>query len=244
MTVTETTVFRIPRDRELQFPALAITQAYVNTYQKKCKANDASNGTATYELIYAVQMDPIDWQRFIAAGLVLEQQPVAVDKCVSGDMDMLVDMSDDRLLAFHALGKHAVEICGHLCGTQLLVPFPRLRMVKPKLEAPFVWAETSLGGRYGGGIWEWDDLVALKEDHALTGVIGIPSPATYLAAAMGLAVVEIIEDDRPRNWLSKWGSSGYRVVTGPRETHDRQIRRAVLSLERNAAFLRKQEAQV
>lgn len=238
-TIIEYTIFKMPANREYQFPAVAIMQAYVNSYQSKCKANDASGGTAKYELMYGVDIDSHDWDLFFDAGLKIDIEPMWVDQVLDEvdtfrHPDMVVDLSDKKIDAFRHTGKHVIEICGHLCGNQLLVPFPRLRTAKPKIKDGFVWGAG--GQEYTDWMVntqyvDWDDLINLR-DYELTGIICEASPFSYLAAAKGLAVVEIVTDDRPRNWLAKWSNSGYRVVTGPKDTWERQIRRAVASLER------------
>lgn len=59
-------------------------------------------------------------------------------------------------------------------------------------------------------------------------VVGVRSGLTYLAAALGRAVVEIYPTDRHRNWLSKWSNPFYQMIYGdPGQVTPELVYRAV-----------------
>ena len=50
------------------------------------------------------------------------------------------------------------------------------------------------------------------EDQKYTGFIGRASWESYLVASMGMPIIEIVPEGRPRAWLSKFLNGGYRVI--------------------------------
>jgi hypothetical protein len=57
-------------------------------------------------------------------------------------------------------------------------------------------------------------------------LVGPRSGMTYLAAALGLDVVELYPDDRHQRWVSKWSAAGYQMIYGsklPPELVERAI---------------------
>lgn len=202
--------FVMPRDLELQFPAMATVQAWVGVYQHKMAHNDTSMGKATWKLEYQLDMPDEDLQFFRKAGLVLTQEPVQLQSQV----DMLIDMSDENLLKFKEFDKHALQACAILSGLPVTIaPFPRLRFVKPSLKN--VWMEVSGNccNDPNGELFKYKFERLLDiQDYEITGVYGLAGRWTFLAAAMGLAVIEILPRDRSRRWLSKYASGLYRSI--------------------------------
>lgn len=212
-------LFKFPSDKELQFPALAVLQHFVETYEAASTKNDVSGGQDLKKLKYAVSgMTDEDWKFFLAAGVKLKQRPVPQ---LDG-IDRLVDLSDEKILAFHGSGKHAVNVCNILAGTDCKLPFPKLKTVRPLferqkfgvlepslLEADFI---TQLLIKLSGSVLLYEDDLSHIQDGMFMGVVGRASRGTALASAMGLGVIEIVPVDRERDWLSKWSNRLYRAV--------------------------------
>lgn len=202
MKITDTVFFCMPKDEELQFPAMSMLQAYVNAFQPRMKANDASHGKATYSLRYAHDMSMEDWEFFRRAGFEVDVQPEETSS-LRETAEFLIVMSDVAILPFMHTGKHAGQACAVCTGTQGELFYPRLRRVVMRKDDP-VWLDAL-------------DVCALEllldaQDDQYTGVIGPASRFTFLAAAMGLAVIEIVPEGRPMNWLSKFANPWYRYV--------------------------------
>ena len=69
-------------------------------------------------------------------------------------------------------------------------------------------------------------------DGEWTGIIGVAGWETYMAVSMGLPVVELVPSDRPRRWMSKWGSKSYYAV-GEGPTMFNGVRSAMAAIERS-----------
>lgn len=213
MQVVDRVLFRMPLDRELQFPAMAVVQAFVRGFNDKMRVSDVSRGVATYDLAWDVSMPEEDFRFFLDAGAKFGN--VRTRHLVP---DMIVDLTDERLEQYKDSGKHACQVCGIMSGVACM-PVPSLRQVMPRLKNK-VW------GVVGAKAINTDyPLVPLTIEHLLeaeaesyTGVVGYAGVETYLAAAMGIAVVEVLPPGRPRNWLTKWQNKGYRLIDTPDES--------------------------
>lgn len=198
-TIIERARFILPTDKELMFPAVSALQAYVNGYQSKMKnpLMDTSRGTANWELQYEVWCDKKMWDVFLRAGLELDIKPGIEE---NAEIDMVCDMSNERILAFQGLNKHAAQACGVICGVEALST-PQMRKVKPALSGEWVHWDTE----------EHVDLLLAAKDNEIPGIWG-DGWVIYLAACMGHNVIELAPPDRPRNWLTKFFQFNYRVV--------------------------------
>ena len=214
MLVVDRVHFIMPKDGELQFPAMAALHTYVNGYKQRTKQNDPSAGKATFELEYSVDMSEEDWAFFKRAGLKFDKEPGQA----VGVVDMVADLSDDRINNFIHQGKHVASVCAMMCGVQS-VALLNLRKVKPANNGRWL---TLHGSGFTGVILD------LKDDEVV-GVIGNAGVETYLAASMGLGVVEIQPEGRPRYWMPKWLNKYYRMVDKP----DQALRQAMASVERS-----------
>lgn len=222
--------FCLPTDHELQFPAIAVLQEYVNKYDDRMKVMDVSGGTVVNKLHYWVADIPDeDWRFFIDAGLLLYYLPDTEFIRALAVPDMVIDMRDGILDQFRESGKHACQICTIMAGVTSPA-FPTLRKVMPDMTG-------SQWGVLGGvsvlmngmkGLTVEELLVA--KDGQWTGIIGEAGRGTYLAAAFGLPVIEVIPKGRSRNWLSKWSNMFYRVVDHSAD-NPRQIAAAMSNLE-------------
>ncbi len=227
MQITDRVLFKMPKDRELQFPAIAVVQAFVRGFDDKARVTDVSRGAATYDLQWALDMSEHDFQFFIAAGATFGRIPA--NNIIP---DMIVDLSDDRINMYCDSGRHVCQICGIMSGVACM-PVPALRQVRPRLQSK-VWAlvgEKEITTDYRLVPIKLEHLLA-ADDESYTGVVGMASVETYLAAAMGLAVVELLPVGRPRNWLSKWQNKGYRLIDTPDESEwSEQLAYAMSSAE-------------
>jgi hypothetical protein len=247
MIVTDQVQFRMPKDREYQFPAIAVLQAFINGFTQKMKENDVAGvqcarcgvkrtttekclrcgdintvPIATYKVAYDHDLDPERWQMFLAAGLILTSAPTKLT-----DIDMLVDMSDERINVFQSSGKHVCQVCGILSGIGC-PPLPGITRRVPRI-GDWKWATVDPFILDGLDKLTGEEIIKM-EDQKYTGFIGYASWETYLVASMGLPMIEIVPDGRPRSWLSKFVNGGYRVVDSLVET-DWAIREAKLSVE-------------
>jgi len=249
MKVVDQILFKMPQDRELQFPAMSVLQAFVNGYNLKMKINDTSpNHDAEFELWYNTDLFEDDWRFFKAIGLKLDHEPQLLTQ-----VDMMVDFSWERVKNY-LTGRHLCEIYGALVGVESR-PIPDILRIKPCAPKPFHWMvladawefvqdmEQDASLRIFGIYAMQQHLLSLK-DGECTGLIGHASWQTYLAASMGLPVIEIIPADRPITLLSKFTNRAYRVVVDCEFTKLRtMVQRAIYNLEFLCTKVANAEAQ-
>ena len=180
--VTESVRFVMPESREYQFAAFAVVQQYVNGFADKSRNHDVSGGTAVDFFVHDV-------------GVRLVQPPEPRLDSIT----MEVDLREEIVDVFIPSGKHLVQACGLRCGV-LVPPLPEVRRVRIRQDEGFRWLESPT----------YQDLVCLS-DYECTGIVARRGGETYMAAAMGLAVVEL-DDSLYSNWLSKWGNILYRRI--------------------------------
>jgi len=118
-------------------------------------------------------------------GIMVGSDPVKVVPDISSVVGNIKPDCDIMLLPFS--GSDRVD--EFLCNNR-----PELNV---QIEPSVVWADSS---------WR----VALRGKL----LVGVRSGLTYLAAAAGLAVVEIYPTDCHRNWMSKWSSMNYQMIYG------------------------------
>jgi hypothetical protein len=222
--IEDTVLFIMPEDKEYQFAAVSILQFYVNVFQDKMKNSYPQPPDLKFKLHYDVQIDPKDWKFWQRAELSLVQ-----DKEPIGYPDAIFDFSNERIDLFKGSGKHVGQVCGLMCGVGC-PPLPEIRKVQPKLGGEWIMLNPGV---------PHVDLLELQ-DEQVAGVIGEASWETYLACAMNLPTVEILPVGRPRTWLSKYTSAGYRVVDAAKGDVGLQIDQAVKSLEQLTRYLKQQ----
>lgn len=235
MTHIDRVLFKLPESRELQFPAMGAVQEFVNTFQARAKNSDVSRGKFTaYKLEYGLHGWAEDISFFRSIGIKLDVQPVEI---VEGSRwDMVVDMSDHRINAFKDSGKHASAVCNLFAGIEC-PSLVKITAVAPRIDSP----KYLVLGKAARSLLEaatpkfvpgsGEELIGAK-DKEWTGIIGCAGWETYLAAAMGLACIELLPGSRPMSWLSKWLNPMYRVVDGKTpEDQQGQLDRAIRSIE-------------
>lgn len=213
--VADFVVFLLPEDRELQFPAAAAVQGYVNAYETRMNLSDVSGGTVTYNLIYDV-VGSGAWQYMTDAGLILLTQPRHVwshVQCFWRDVpavfpyDAIFDLTDRSLLRFRGSHKHAFTAANIITGAQAADALPALRgAVKTPRLHDFEWY------RLTGNEDRDTARVLSAAETDLTGVIGEAGSVTYLAACRGFGVIELYPADRLPVWLAKWQNPFYRQL--------------------------------
>lgn len=214
MKIVDCVLFKMPKDKEYQFPAMSVLHAWVASFAPKMKSNDASFGKAAWELEYDVEMNPEDWNFFARAGYKLPKEQTHP---MSG-LDMVVDMTDERISSFRDTKKHVFQICVAMSGLQVnATTLPFVRRIRPALSGKWVTNPS-------------EELLLNAQDGDLTGVIGPAGRETFLAASMGVGIVELVPEGRPRNWLSKYANPLYRVIEPGAGTG--AVNRAVVSIER------------
>lgn len=216
-SIRDNILFRMPRDRELQWPAMSLLQKYVNSYDERMGKQDVSSGRAKYELHYDVEISHSDWQIFLRAGLKLDKEP----NFALTEFEVVIDFSDEKLLSFLDFGAHVCQICGKLCGEEGK-PLPEVKQVK-----------ASPDGYLLDLIDDRDPVDGLFElqDGEVFAVLGEADWKTYLLASMRLPVIEIQPEGRPRYWLTKFANPGYHAVTKGLDLQD-QIERAKQNIRR------------
>ena len=231
--LTNRVLFQMPKDHELQFPAMAVMQSYVNVFKQKMLSNDASFGTATYALKYDVDIPDDDWDYFIRAGLLLVQ-----DRTPLPYHDIVFDLTEAKVAAMLPSGKHVFQIYGVLTGVGC-PSVPVLTHVKPRDDGGR-WAVTSpnLKGMVPGSEVTTVESILRDGDGQWSGVVGMAGRDTYLACAIGIPTVEIVPADRPIGYLSKWAFKLYRaVMENGRISVERQVSQAVNNLNVVLAYL-------
>ncbi len=201
--VQDNVLIVMPRDRELQWAAMAIVQKWVNNYETRMGMNDASGGRAQYVLHYSLEMPDEDFAIFQRAGLELVQQP----EKITDRLDMVIDLTDERLLTFKDTGKHVVQACGALCGEENIA-LPLIRRVHPGLGGKWGAFDT---GRFGQELVT-PEMLHEAVDGEWEGIIGIADWRMYMASAMMIPTIEIVPKNRNKNWLSKFSNLGYRMI--------------------------------
>lgn len=235
--VVDRVIFIMPKDHELQFPAMAAMQGFVNGYRRNRAMQDVSGGTASYRLEYNVVIPPEDWEFFLSAGYRISQRPIEI---LPEKADMVVDFSDGKILQFSHTERHVFQVCGMLGGLQG-APVPQLRAIRPSTYHTWglVRNAHTEGLQVPGTVDITLEELILLPDGELYGVIGYAGRETALAASTaeydakkrqfvgGLSVIEIVPPGRHMRWLAKWTCPGYRIVDGPREAWEGQIRAAM-----------------
>lgn len=221
-------LFLMPKNRELLFPCMAVLQTYVNGFATKMQNSDASGGAVEWRLQYDTDLPKIDWDFFQSIGLKVVQDPQDLD----GPPSSIIDFNENTINSFAHSGKHVGQVCGFLSGVAAS-PLPDIRRVMPRTIKPGNWVLVSdpevLGLDYS--FPACGDLRQYKDDQ-LSGVIGLASEYTYHAAAMGVAVIEVIPPDRTRHWMSKFTNRGYRLLqTEDTEQRGVCIREAIRAIE-------------
>jgi hypothetical protein len=208
MIVHEDILFRLPHSRELQFPAMSALQAYINCYQLKMKNNNVQPVLPTFTFRYWAEIADDDWQFFLDLGIELHQNRQSISY-----PDAVIDLNEAKLGMFREANanKHCAQICSAIAGVEA-PPFPKVRQRKPdykmtnvfsllgQCDAFMVTRPISLG-----------ELATLP-DGIIGCFIGYQGWETYMIAAQGLPVIEILRPGMNESWLSKWSNPFYRVV--------------------------------
>jgi hypothetical protein len=234
--VIDKVLFKFPKDKEFQFPAAVVMQNYVNGYNFKMAHNDTSFGKATWELSYGIDIAKEDWELFQTIGLKLATQPVEIK-----EPDMLVDLSEERLVSFGLSHKHCTQLYGLLCGVGTLpIPDVSERLIGDK-NGPWAVLNDDLRFEQDWELVTADDL--LNNKNKWKGVIGYQSWQTYMAATMGctfqnrldkpqlaigtFTVIEVLQKGHPQALLSKWINPKWHLVIEEAGNVERQIRQVI-----------------
>ena len=251
MIETEDILFVMPRDHEMQFPAMAALQMYVNNYQVKMQCNCVLPEPPAYEFRYKVDMPEEDWDFFQAMGIELKQQPV--DEI--GIPEQVIELTDDRLLHFQNSAKHCAQICAAITGVEA-PPYPVVKRVELKEFSRWLLVAGDLAGLYGSKCFAEHLLIAgvasavFVIDEWVGGhpssidtpiVIGMQGRQTYAACTLGLPVIEILPKRRTANWLSKWQNQLYRMVE---EDQLDRVPAAIENLKATMAYIVAKKAAV
>lgn len=207
MIVHEDILFRLPHSRELQFPAMSALQAYINCYQLKMKNNNVQPKLPDFTFRYWAEMADEAWQFFLDLGIELHQnrQPI-------GYPDAVIDLDEAKLLSFREANanKHCAQICSALAGVEA-PPFPKIRQRKPDYQMTNVFTLLGDVEMIGAAPLALGELMHLP-DGVVGCFIGYQGWETYMVAAQGLPVIEILRSGMSESWLSKWSNPLYRVI--------------------------------
>jgi hypothetical protein len=205
MNIHEDVLFLMPTSREMQFPAMSALQAYVNLFQTKMTNNNYIVGdTPVFSLRYWCDMSDEDWQFFQSLGIDLKQDREPIQS-----PDAVVDLSLQRLLAFDVPGgiKHCAQICSAIAGVEA-PPFPKVRPRKPD---PLMKRIVTVQSIAGAEVISREEFMNLP-DGVIGALVGYRGWETYMAAAQGLPVIEVLPQGCNPAWLSKWSNPFYRAV--------------------------------
>lgn len=216
--VDDAVLFILPKDEELFFAAASVLQKWVNGYDMRMEANDVSGGHTKYKLLYGIDCDRYQWDVLIACGFELAQPPVTVTR-----PNMVIDMSDERVLALRDSKLHACQICGVLAGEEAK-PLPKLKQLEVNKSGEWL----DLRDNFLASVVVLDIVRGVYPKLPL-GVVARASAASYLAASVGLPLIEVYPRDRPVEWLSKWQHKYYRMVIDG-ENVEQEIKQAKVSL--------------
>jgi len=218
MIATEDVLFVMPKDRELQFPAMAALQMYVNNYEIKMQANCVLPTMPTYKFRYWAEMSDDDWNLFQRLGIELKQQREQLTF-----PDTVIELNDERLLSFFNSEKHAAQVCSAIAGVET-PPYPLVKQAHAgewsgwlMCIGPYALslsADNAPPDCFVSNLTSDELLTMPAHGNEITAaiVIGYQSWETYAAAAMGLSVIEILPKNKGANWLSKWKNPLYRVI--------------------------------
>lgn len=215
MIAAEDILFIMPKDGELQFPAMSALQNYVNDYKTKMQANTVTPTVPQYRLRYWAEMSAADWEFFQGLGIELTQ-----DREEIAFPDAVIDLSDARLLTFYNSEKHAGQACAAIAGVEC-PPYPKVRQVEPRLWSgrincvdPGTFEALSRGQLAATCLQLWCDRDFTDPSYFDYGdvFVGFQSRLTYALAAMNVPVIEILPRHRSVNWMSKWKNPLYRLV--------------------------------
>jgi hypothetical protein len=219
MTATEDVLFVMPKDRELQFPAMAALQMYVNNYKIKMEANCVTPQVPVYKFRYWADMSDDGWEFFQLLGIDLKQARETI-----AFPDSVIELTDEKLMSFFNSEKHCAQACSAIAGVET-PPYPLVKQVQPAEwdgrcvclgSEPYESFASMVYACQDAGAFavfdDWDYLLSLTEAARLPIAIGVQSWETYAAAAMGMPVIEILPKGRSVNWLSKFKNPLYRVI--------------------------------
>jgi hypothetical protein len=129
-----------------------------------------------------------------------------------GYPDSVIDLSLPKLLSFRSSVslKHCGQICAAIAGVEA-PPFPKIHIRRPDFTMQNVF--TLKGDPIAGDFREVtiEELMDM-EDGEIGCFVADQGWETYMVAAQGLPVIEIIEDYRQVQWLSKWSNGYYRAI--------------------------------
>ena len=234
MPIVDRIRFLMPKSREYQFAAMAVAQACIEHYDERPRMQGVPAGyDDKVELQWEIVMPQEDWLIFQQAGLELQGMgTLSFDRPLLADADVEVDMRE-HILEDHRwrTDHHLAQIYGALIGTETRVT-PKLRQVQPGT----VWYQ----------LWEVPIVVSTvmpmmvpealltAGDGLVGGIVGHAGWGTYLAASMGLPVIEVKPPERPLNFMSKWSHKTYRMVDGAGDV-EKQVYQALEDLRRCSA---------
>lgn len=206
MIVSEDVLFIMPRNREYLFPAMSAMQSYIHNYDLKMRNNCVLREMPTFSFRYDCDIADEDWAFFQALGIELKQGRESI-----GYPDSVIDLSLPKILSFRSSIslKHCAQICAAIAGVEA-PPFPKIRFRKPDftMQHIFTLQRDPVGDFPALTAEELLDM----EDGQIGCVVAHQGWETYMIAAQALPVIEIIDDNKQVQWLSKWSNPVYRAL--------------------------------
>jgi hypothetical protein len=205
----------MPQNKELFVAAWAA----ISAYDKKLREN-----------AWPIQMTivaPDDWiTNLLIPPLMFTTD--SIENVEEMEFDLIVDFTDDRILALAPYGKKASSICGAFIGFEESVnELVTFKVPEKKYDVMiFPWSDESESLAYkvtqrfpdiiSRNAYECDE--GITEDNyekSLTSsiVVGYRSAETYLAASANRIVIEGYDlETYDRNFLTKWTNPRYSMV--------------------------------
>ena len=257
--IIDRVLFNMPKDKELQFLAMAIVQQFVNFYKIRKKAFDVDPSVSVsytitetgkvqesemtqqtknnYVLHYWLNMPDEDKKLFDALQVDLIHAPTQFAE----PPDAVFEFTDETAKALYNPNRHASQAYAALCGAGKAILLRCLLIVKPRIENPH-WLHLDhddwTDATYPNKTAIFEEQILSAKDYELTGVIGTQGYLTYLAACRSIPVVEIIPQGRSEHFMSKHVLRYYRKVRWEQnQTLLRElVQRAMVSVENQLLF--------
>lgn len=233
---TERHYYRLPQTCEMLLAALCAIQDYYKWLEKEKRA-------VTVNAVIGCQNS--DLHQFVAClNSGKHTAEIGAPESLEG-FEQAVDFDPEVAYKLSAkTGKHVTQVFGMMLGSDPPKVIPDLSAMKfpEAVEDILVLPFTGSAQVYSFlevnkpelALYRIDDVEDLSRfvcANTVAGykmVIGVRSGLTYLAAALGRAVVEIYPTDRHRNWLSKWSNPFYQMIYGdPGQVMPELVYRAV-----------------
>lgn len=264
MIVNDFAVFKLPKSREYQFPAITAMQFWVRAYHFTTAINDYpykyGGEPNQYQLAYALDTDEQSYNWWVSRGISV---PYSVETEVYTPYlyssvpkhvqpTIWFDFTEERINKFIPGTRHMCQLYSALTGVNcadqtkdkkirtVQTPYIVVPHDQPNIEEPYTWVAFD-GIKASATVHTPSDeeIVEKLMHHNITGVIGYAGWQTYYFASLGYAVIEIVPVGRKRSLMSKWGNPLYRCIEAQHLSVE-TVREAQRSIENTCKLIASQ----